>query len=140
MFSATFQIPKLDEQIARLAGFEEELGRRAQQGAQIGIGLAAIGWRDVAAFKTGLYRGSIATRTAPVTGGFQGIAETHVRSARGFPYPRALEESTRYHYRSTARRGQQTAGQVAQMFKNLRPKLKQIAKAISEAMVRWAKV
>ena len=38
------------------------------------------------------------------------IVSTDRLSPRGFPYPRALEDSPRYHYRRTARQGLPTKG------------------------------
>ncbi len=76
------------------------------------------GWRDVAAVDTGFYKGTLKMEIKSLASNriLQGSVKTFAMSPTGFPYPRALEDSTRYHYRSTRRSGQRTAGQVIKKF------------------------
>jgi len=136
MLQFTLRFPDLDKQITKLQGFERVFGQEARKlGKQTSI-LMRRGWRGVAAYETGHYRQSIDTRVEDIAKTHvQAIAETDVRSSKGFPYPRALEESTRYHYRSTSRVGRRTAGQVTRVFKGLKGTFEKLQERMTETII-----
>ena len=136
MMSMTVTIPKLSVMQLRTAGLEAELDRLLTADAIRNSNAAATAWRAVAAVDTGWYRGSITPKVRKISGIIQAIASTNVRSANGFPYPRALEDSSRYHYRRTSRKGQQTAGQVAKVAKTLAPKVRADAKKTTGELIK----
>jgi hypothetical protein len=136
MMSLSVSAPKLAPQILKLAGFEKEYERLAQRAQRENSILMRQGWREVAAYKTGHYRSKIRSEVRSIPGEIHAVASTDVRSPRGFPYPRALEESTRYHYRSTSRKGQQTQGQVARKFRELKPQFDAKFKTMGDELAR----
>ncbi|MCK5564539.1 MAG: hypothetical protein KAJ07_04780 [Planctomycetes bacterium] len=120
---AAFNItsPDLVKQEALFEALQVFLPKKKRVTARQGGNLLLLGWQEVAARDTGFYANTLDMEikeiagTTPIT---QTAVFTNARSSKGFPYPRALEESTRYHYQSTTRKGQSTAGQVSLMFKN----------------------
>src|SRR3990172_448235 len=112
MMQMSMTIPKLDSQIKLLLNYPTVWRRHVIGMQQNNARLMKTGWQNVAARRTGLYVSRIMDQVRMVTGEIHAVASTDVRSPRGFPYPLALEESTRYHYRSTGRSGQPTAGKV----------------------------
>ncbi len=74
-------------------------------------------WWFIAPIDRGLYRRTLKKEVKRFVGGeIVGIVGTDAMS-KGFPYPAALEQSPRYHYRSTGKKGQRTMGQVKKMLK-----------------------
>lgn len=118
------------------------LDKSISKNMQTSVKMTKTGWRSVAAVATGRYRNTLkqgirhlASKTI-----LQGGVRSFTRSAKGFPYPRALEDSVRYHYRSTSRRGQRTAGQVIKMFKRIKPTVIRLFKAGNDAVIKSLKV
>jgi len=128
----TIEYPKVQQQIFKLMNAEKRADKIAFPAMMASVRIMYVGWREVAAVDTSYYKNTLKMEVEHIAGTkfLQGAVRTFATSSRGFPYPRALEDSTRYHYRSTSRRGQRTAGQVARMFLNRRPLvLKQFASA-----------
>jgi len=117
MISYEVEVKGFDEQIRKLQGFNRVANKHMRQAALGSVALLERKWKPVAAVHTGRYRSSIAGRVNIQGGTVVGIVGTNVRSARGFPYPAALEESRRYHYRAGPRRGQFTMNRVKRLFK-----------------------
>lgn len=136
MMQMSVTIPLLDQQIRKFADFERIYLKHVKAMQQRNSMLMKVGWQAVAPRRTGLYMTSIMASVRQVSGEVHAVASTNVRSPGGFPYPRALEESTRYHYRSTGRRGQQTAGQVAKMFRGLRKQFDGEAQKTGDAIMK----
>jgi len=140
MVSVTVTIPKLKVLAIRAAGFEKELDDALRVLSTKTANDIARHWKAISPIDTGRYRGSIQPRIRKIAGIHQAAAGTGVRSATGFPYPRALEDSTRYHYRSTARRGQPTAGHAAGVGRKLSPKVRAESKALTDKIIKKMKV
>ncbi len=104
---------------------------------QMSVRSMIAGWKDVAAVDSGIYRGTLKMEIKPLAGGriLQGSVKTFATSSSGFPYPRALEDSVRYHYRSTRRQGQRTAGQVVKMFQARIPQINKLFIAANNKIV-----
>jgi len=103
------EIRGLTEQVMKLRGFDVIAGRRFMVASEQSVKLLERNWKRVAPVDTGQYRASISGRVKSITGAnVVAVVGTNVRSERGFPYPAALEESTRYHYRRGPRKGQLT--------------------------------
>ena len=132
--------PNIDEQIRLLKGFDKAYNRFTNESLDEGNDLVGRGWRAVAAVKDGTYKSNISSKVETVAGAFHGITSTDVRSGAGFPYPLALEESTRYHYRSTRFRGRRTAGMATRMFKKLKGSLNVIHAKIGPKLVKFLSV
>lgn len=133
--SMSISIPNLEPQIRKLADFDRVSDKEIRLMQQVNAAEMVAGWRPVAAFKTGTYMASIHGEVRPVGPEIHAVASTSVRSNSGFAYPRALEESNRYHYRSTVRRGANTAGQVARMFKAQQPNRLKRAQATGDKIM-----
>lgn len=137
MYSQFIEFPDLTEQITKLHNFPKIFNHQAKIHGKTASVEMRRGWLSVAAIDTGQYRQSIKNKVDEISQTHvRAIAETTVRSARGFPYPRALEESTRYHYRSTSRRGQRTAGQVGRKFKSMKSSFLKMQKQMTEAIIK----
>ena len=142
MAGATYSIssPDLTEQVKRLgvAEVERVVNKHAFPAMQRSVVSMKEGWKQVAAFKEGIYRGTLKMEIKEVAGGrfLQGSIRTFAMSPRGFPYPRALEDSVRYHYRSTRQQGRRTAGQVASMFKNRMPQYRKLFRKANDLIVK----
>lgn len=128
--TASITSPDLEKQVELLnpVTVDRIVNKRAFPAMKSSVQNMHIGFRDVAAVDTGFYRDTLkmemkwmASRTI-----LHGAVRTFAKSGGGFPYPRALEDSVRYHYRSTRRQGQRTAGQVAKMFLNRMPLYKKL--------------
>ncbi len=110
-----------DEQLAKLARADKILKKHFKQAMGKSIVVLTSSWRRDAPVLTGRYFKSLEGRIVEgLSGGeVQGIIETNVVASKtGFPYPKALEESARYHYRSGPRAGQRTKGHVKRVVKN----------------------
>ena len=118
--TASFTSPDLTKQVALLnpVNVNRVVDKRAFSAMQMSVRSMHVGFKDVAAVDTGFYKGTLKMEIKKLAGGriIQGSVKTFATSPAGFPYPRALEDSVRYHYRSTKRSGQRTAGQVSRMF------------------------
>lgn len=137
----TVQTPKeLDELIKSFDKPEKEI-RDAARGPMMEAGkMIASGWQGVAAVDTGRYKGNIHDEIIEIPGVLlQAKVSTNVTSPQGFPYPRALEDSERYHYRSTQRVGQKTAGKIVEMFKGMRDELNKLSGQAIENIFRLFK-
>jgi len=118
MISYEVEIRGFDEQIRKLANFDRVAYKHMRQAGLESVALLERKWKQIAPVDKGRYRSSIVGRVSTITGGnVVGIVGTNVRSAKGFPYPAALEESRRYHYRAGPRRGQFTMNRVKRLFK-----------------------
>lgn len=118
------EIKGLTEQVMKLANFNTFAGIRFKQAGETSIKFLERGWKIDAPVDKGRYRASIAGQVKSVVGAsIVAIVGTNVRSDRGFPYPAALEESARYHYRRGPRRGQPTMGRVKRILKNARGRI-----------------
>jgi len=136
----TVTIPKLKVFTLRANGFEKDLDRRLRILATKTANNVAREWKAISPIDTGRYRGSLQPRIRMIAGIRQAIVSTNVRSAAGFPYPRALEDSTRYHYRSTARQGQETTGHVAKVARKLTPQVRAESKKTTDEALKAMKV
>ena len=117
MISYEVEVKGFDEQIRKLANFNRIANKHMRQAGLESVALLERKWKEVAPVDTGRYRSSIAGRVSVQGGTVIGIVGTNVKSARGFPYPAALEESRRYHYRAGPRAGQFTMNRVKRLFK-----------------------
>ena len=119
------EIKGLAEQIRKLNRFEVTAFRHFKGAAEQSVKLLERNWKMIAQVKTNLYRSSIHGRVKSVVGtDVVAVCGTNVRSDRGFPYPAALEQSMRYHYRSGPRKGQFTYNRVARILKNAQGSIK----------------
>ena len=124
MISYELEVKGFDEQIRKLANFNRIANKHMRQAGLESVALLERKWKEVAPVDTGRYRSSIAGRVQVMGGNVVGIVGTNVRSARGFPYPKALEESRRYHYRAGPRAGQYTMNRVKRLFKKTEATIK----------------
>ena len=119
------EIRGLTEQIRKLNRFEVTAFRHFKVAAEQSVKLLERNWKMIAPVKTGQYRSSIAGRVKSVVGtDVVAVVGTNVRSDRGFPYPAALEQSMRYHYRSGPRKGQFTYNRVTRVLKRAQGTIK----------------
>ena len=118
--TAAITSPDLAKQVKLLgpANVNRVANKHAFSALQMSVRSMLAGWKDVAAVDTGFYKGTLKMEIKSLASGriLQGSVKTFAMSPGGFPYPRALEDSVRYHYRSTRRQGQRTAGQVIKMY------------------------
>jgi hypothetical protein len=139
-YSITIEI---DPELEKFGKKLSEAGNNFNDLAYVDMRMAAedmkLGWIEVGAIDTGFYIGNIEAEVRPIASVLQARAYTEVKSPAGFPYPKALEESTRYHYRATMRKGQETASQISKMFKELRPKLEKRIDAAIDNIFDWLK-
>ena len=113
------EIKGLTEQMMKLRGFDTFAGIRLKQAGETSIKFLERGWKVDAPVDTGRYRASITGRVKSVVGAnVVAVVGTNVTSAKGFPYPAALESGARYHYRRGPRMGQPTMGRVKRVLKN----------------------
>lgn len=124
MISYELEVEGFDEQIRKLANFDKIANKHMKQAGLESTALLERKWKEVAPVDTGRYRSSITSRVQIIGGNVIGIVGTNVRSARGFPYPKALEESQRYRYRAGPRRGQFTFNRVKRLFKRAEAAIK----------------
>ena len=118
----TIKAPKIKVQQRKFSQVDASTKKHATTAMNQSVRLTRAGWKEVAAVDTGLYKNTLTQEVKPIAGNIiQGAVRTFAQSPTGFPYPRALEDSVRYHYRGTRRRGQRTAGQVTKMFKAITP-------------------
>jgi hypothetical protein len=118
--TAAITSPDLAKQV-KLLGIDNVnrvVNKHAFPAMQMSVRSMLAGWKDVAAVDTGFYKGTLKMEIKSLASGriLQGSVKTFAISPGGFPYPRALEDSVRYHYRSTRRQGRRTAGQVVKMY------------------------
>lgn len=124
MIKYEMEVKGFSEQIRKLANFNRIADKHMRQAGLESVALLERNWKQVAPVDTGRYRSSIAGRVRTLGGEVVGVVGTNVRSAKGFPYPAALEESRRYHYRSGPRRGQFTMNRVKRLFKRAQQSIK----------------
>lgn len=138
----TIEIPKLAEQKKRFRLGPKLQDKNTKTAMQNAVRLSHAGWRDIAAVETTRYRSTLKPGIKSIAGSkiLQGSVKTFATSAQGFPFPRALESSTRYHYRATRRRGQRTAGQLVKMFKRLKNPIDKLFKHANDLTVIGMKV
>jgi hypothetical protein len=130
--------PELDEFIEKLAIPDAAVEAAALIPMKEASWFMEASWEAIAAIDTRRYVDSIESEVRSLSGVIlQAFASTDVTSPAGFPYPRALEDSERYHYRKTARAGQRTAGQIARMFKAIRPRLEEYANRAIQNIFDW---
>ncbi len=133
----TITAPKLKEQALKFSKIDASVKKHGTSAMNEAVRLSKNRWREVAAFETGLYQNTLQTEVKPIAGNIiQGAVRTFAQSGRGFPYPRALEDSVRYHYRSTRRKGQRTAGQVTRMFLRLRPMINRLFNSAKDRIIK----
>ena len=117
MITYEIELKGFDEQIQKLARFNQIANKHMKQAGLESVALLERKWKMDAPVDKGRYRSSIAGRVSTISSEVVGIVGTNVRSATGFPYPAALEEGRRYHYRTGPRRGTPTMGRVKKLFK-----------------------
>lgn len=134
----SFTIPDLKKQVFLFKRAPKVYAKNIMEALQAGVKQTHTGWRDVAAVETGHYRNTLKPEIKSIASAktIQGAVRSFATSTAGFPYPRALEESVRYHYRSTRRRGQRTAGKVVKMFLRLKPTIQKGIKAAVDKTVK----
>ncbi len=119
------EVKGLTEQIMKLNRFDHIAGRYFKEAAEGSIKLLERNWKMIAPVDTGRYRGSITGQVKSVAGAnVVAVVGTNVVSDKGFPYPAALEESKRYHYRVGPRQGQFTFNRVRRVLKKARGSIK----------------
>ena len=125
MISYEIEIKGLTEQIRKLNRFEVTAFRHFKGAAEESVKLLERNWKMIAPVKTNRYRSSIAGRVKSIVGtNVVAVVGTNVKSDKGFPYPAALEQSMRYHYRSGPRKGQFTYNRVARVLKRAQGSIK----------------
>lgn len=98
----------LQEQIAAMRGADAVLGEEFQAAMAVAVQVGAGGVKEISPIDKGRLRASITGEVVSAIGmNVVGVVGTNV-TAFGFPYPKALNESDRYHYRAGPRRGQPT--------------------------------
>ena len=112
--------------------------KHAFSAMQMSVRSMLVGWKDVAAVDTGFYKGTLKMEIKSLASGriLQGSVKTFAMSPGGFPYPRALEDSVRYHYRSTRRSGRRTAGQVIKMYQARIPAVRKLFIKANDKIVK----
>lgn len=137
-FEINIEAEDVVKQANKFANLRKIIDKHTFPAMQKSVNLMLAGWRDVAAVDTGFYRDGLKSGVQNVGGTsiLQGFVATNARSRRGFPYPSALERSPKFHYRSTRRRGQQTAGQVSRMFLGLQPTLNKLFAEAQEKIIK----
>jgi len=119
------EVKGLTEQVMKLYKFDQYAFRRFKDAAEGSVKLLERNWKIIAPVDTGRYRSSIAGRVKSVVGAnVVAVVGTNVTSARGFPYPHALEHSQRYHYRRGPRKGQFTYNRVRRVLKRAQGSIK----------------
>ena len=119
------EVKGLTEQIRKLNRFEIYAFRAFKEAAEGSIKLLERNWKIIAPVDTGRYRSSITGRVKSVVGtNVVAVVGTNVTSAKGFPYPYALEHSMRYRYRIGPRQGQFTYNRVRRVLKRARGSIK----------------
>ena len=136
MISYEVEVKGFDEQITKLANFDKIANKHLGGAANISIKYLEREWKMDAPVDKGRYRSSIAGRVRTLAGEVVGIVGTNVKSARGFPYPAALEKSRRYHYRTGPRRGQPTMGRVKRLFKKAQDQILRRFKMARDKIVK----
>ena len=130
MTAPTYEIEVrgLTEQIRKLNRFDHIAGRYFKEAAEGSVKLLERNWKIIAPVRLiggGRYRSSIAGRVKSIAGAnVVAVVGTDAVSDKGFPYPAALEESKRYHYRSGPRQGQFTFNRVRRVLKKARGSIK----------------
>ena len=115
------EVKGLTEQIMKLRNFDAIAGKHFKVAGETSIKFLERGWKKDAPIDTGRYRSSITGRVKSVAGAnVVAVVGTNVVSDKGFPYPAALENSPRYHYRRGPRKGHPTVGRVKRILKNAR--------------------
>ena len=117
MITYEMEVKGFDQQIKKLDNFDKIANKHMRKAGLESVALLERKWKEVAPVDTVRYRSSIAGRVRIQGGTVVGIVGTNVKSARGFPYPAALEKSRRYHYRAGPRAGQYTMNRVKRLFK-----------------------
>jgi len=121
------EIKGLTEQVMKLANFNTFAGIRFKRAGELAVYGLEKNWKRLAPVDTGRYRSSITGRVKSVVGAnIVAVVGTNVTSARGFPYPYALEHSMRYHYRRGPRQGQFTFNRVRRVLKRARGSIKRL--------------
>lgn len=138
--TAAITSPDLAKQIKLLGidNINRVVNKRAFPAMQMSVRSMLVGWKDMAAVDTGFYKGTLKMEIKKLASGriLQGAVRTFAMSPAGFPYPRALEDSVRYHYRSTRRQGRRTAGQVIKMYKARIPTIRKLFIKASNLIVK----
>ena len=125
MISYEIEIKGLTEQIRKLNRFEITAFRHFKGAAEESVKLLERNWKMIAPVKFNRYRSSIHGEVKSVVGtDVVAVCGTNVKSDKGFPYPAALEQSMRYHYRRGPRKGQFTYNRVARVLKNAQSSIK----------------
>ena len=138
--TSSISSPDLAKQVVLLGpvNVNRVTDKHAFSAMQMSVRSMHTGFKDVAAVDTSFYKNTLKMEVKSFSAGsiLQGSVKTFARSPAGFPYPRALEDSVRYHYRSTKRQGQRTAGQVARMFLNRIPVYQKLFAAAGDKIVK----
>ena len=89
--------PDLKRQVKLFDNINKNVDRFSRPAMNNSVKIMLTGWRDIAAVDTGLYKNTLKTEVKTIASGriLQGAVRTFVASRTGFPYPRALENSTR---------------------------------------------
>ena len=138
--TAAITSPDLAKQVKLLgpANVNRVANKHAFSALQMSVRSMLAGWKDVAAVDTGFYKSTLKMEIKSLASGriLQGSVKTFAMSPGGFPYPRALEDSVRYHYRSTRRQGRRTAGQVVKMYLARIPGVRKLFVKASDLIVK----
>ena len=115
------EVKGLTEQLMKLNRFEVYAFKHFNQAAKDSVLLLERNWKMIAPVEHNTYRSRIAGRVKSVVGAtVVGVVSANVKSAKGFDYPSALENSMRYHYRRGPRQGQFTYNRVKRVLKKAR--------------------
>ncbi len=113
-----FDFKDVTKQRKKLAGYDKLSKRHFSRAMGQSVTVLLSDWKEIAPVLTGRYRGSLAGRIVQGRGSvlLEGSVGTNVTSD-GFPYPAALEQSSKFHYAHGPRRGQRTAGRAKGVLK-----------------------
>ena len=138
-----------DEQIRKLEGFDRIANKHMGGAAKTSIKYLERKWKEISPVRAkggGRYRSSIAGRVKSVVGAtIVAICSTNVKSAKGFPYPAALEAGDitqgpaaggEYHYASGPRRGQPLKGRVKRVLKKAEDQINKRFKLARDKIVK----
>ena len=136
MISYEVEVKGFTEQIKKLANFDKIANKHMRQAGLESVALLERKWKQIAPVDTGRYRSSIAGRVRILGGDVVGVVGTNVKSATGFPYPAALEESGRYRYRAGPRAGQFTMNRVKRILKRSQNAIKRKFNAVVKKVIK----
>ena len=127
----------IERQIRKLEQYPKILSKELQIGMKEATVEMQEKWQRNAPVKSRKYVMGIQRKVENKIGGeVVGIVATNVTSNKGFPYPAALENDPKYHYRSTRRRGQPTMGHLKRAIKNAQKGINKAFKRTVDRVLR----